>query len=247
MKIKPEDFILKQNIRREDIDYKNAEELVKHIKSMESMLEKCFTVFDYYRNEFYYISPNTPYFAVSDGLQNKAYQFLIENTDREDIVLMHNIQQRAFRFLQKAEANERTNYVFTVYVRMNAYGGRMDTIYKVKAQILDKKGNIWLSLAVLDKTEKYIRPQVVHIKTGEKHFFKPMPLSEFKSYTDKLSKQELLVLKLMAEGFNSNELCEKLKIKAPTYKRHRSWIYRKLGADTKLSALNRAFVYGIIQ
>jgi DNA-binding CsgD family transcriptional regulator len=247
MKIKPEDFILKQNILREDIDYKVAEGLLKHTKSMESLLDKCFTIFDYYRNEFYYISPNTPFFSVTGSLQKQSYQFLIENSDNEDIVLMHNIQQRAFKFLQKTEVHERSNYVFSVYVRMICQGKKVETIYRVKAEVLDKKGNIWLSLAVLDKTDKYIRPQVIHILTGEKHFFKPMPLSEFKSYTHKLSKKELLVLNLMAEGLNSIESCEKLQIKTPTYKRHRSGIYRKLGTDSKLSALNRAFVYGIIK
>lgn len=247
MTIKAEDFVLNQNIRPEDIDYRNAAELANYLDSIAALTNKCFTVFDYYKNEYYYISQNTDFFCHKKGFEKKGYQFLINHSDEEDIVLMHFIQQRAFRFLQKIEPKERIKYIFSVYVRMVCNGMKYDTNYSVKPQLLDRKGNIWLSLAVLEKTDKYIRPHVRNFETGEIHYFKPLDTSDLKSYTKPLTKQEHLVLTCMAEGLSCKNICNKLKIVESTYKTHRRAIYKKLGADTKLCAINKAFVYGIIK
>ncbi len=243
MTIKAEDFILKQGIKMEDIDYQQAEELVRQIKIFELISQQCYTVFDYYKNEFYYITEGTDFFSPKFHLGNQSYNLLIDNFDEEDLVLMQSIQKRAFQFLQNQNEIERTKFIFSVIVRMNCNGKKVDTNYRVKPQLLDKKGNIWLSLAVLAKAEVFTKPQVINIETKELHLYKPLKVDDLIKHT----KQEVQILQYMSNGLSEEKICSKLKIKSPTYKRHRRNIYNKLGADTKLSAINRAFIFGMIK
>ena len=246
LEIIPEDFILPQNIQRECIDYEKANHLVKQINDVAMLSGKCFTIFDYYANEFLYISENSLFFTSKKASGTKGYQFLIENFDEEDIYLMHRMQQRAYAFLLKQEITQRINFIFSLNARIKINDEKIDTIYRVKPQLLDKKGNIWLSLATIERTNKFTKSQVCNIETGEVHFFKPLKITDFKNYTEHLTIQELRILNFMANGETQMAICNKLQIKEPTYKRHRAEIYRKLGAESKIGAINRAFVYGII-
>ncbi len=153
--------------------------------------------------------------------------------------MMHSIQQRAFIFLLKQPITERTKYIFYINVGLVNNGEQIDTLFKVKPQILDKKGNVWLSLSVLEKTNKFTRPQVRHLETNEIIYFKPIKNKELEKSINKLSKQEMVILKFIATGMSSSKICDELIIKEPTYKRHRREIYKKLGANSKISAVNK--------
>ncbi|MDF1548811.1 MAG: helix-turn-helix transcriptional regulator [Bacteroidales bacterium] len=246
MKIKHEDFILPQKISREDIDYKEADILVKQIRDLSKLTGKCFTIFDYYKNEFLFISDNSPFFINAKSYEKKGYQFLIEHSYMEDIFLMQQIQNRAYAFLLKQEINQRTNFIFSLNVRMLGEKNKIDTLYRVKPQLLDKKGKVWLSLATIEHTTKFIKPEVYNIETGEINLFKPLKITEFKTYNENLTNQELLILSLMANADSQPIICKHLNIKEPTYKRHRAEIYRKLGVNSKISAINKAYIYGLI-
>jgi DNA-binding NarL/FixJ family response regulator len=246
MEIKPKDFILPQKILEKDIDYKLAEALEEDINAAAILTGKCFTIFDYYKNEYYYISDNSLFFSKSPRNKKSDYQLLVDNSDEEGIYLMHYIQKQAFDFLLKQPVNEITNYVFSLNVGMLSGENRIDTLYKIKPQVLDKKGNIWLSLATLEKANIFTKPQVYNTKTGKVYYFTPLKSESFENRTKKLTKQEVSILASMAEERSTQEICSEFQIKEPTYKRHRSEIYRKLGVKSKISAVNRAYVYGII-
>lgn len=55
-----------------------------------------------------------------------------------------------------------------------------------------------------------------------------------------LSKREMEVLKLMAEGLNHKEAAEKLFVSPDTVRKHLSNIYKKLKVNNKVSAINIA-------
>jgi DNA-binding CsgD family transcriptional regulator len=244
--IKPEEFIIKQVIKEEDIDYRLAEQLANEIRKYDKLSQTCFTLFDYYTNKFYYISENTPYFKNIKGPCNYSYGLLIENTNPEDVFIMQCIQQRAFAFLMKQMPEDRVQFMFTLNVRIRVNKKLTDTIYRVKPQILDKKDNIWISLASMEPAQSFTKPQITNLITGEHHFFKPIPIGQFKSYGNKLTETELEVLIHLSKGDDYDLICRKMTIKISTFKMHRWNIYKKLGTNTRISAVNRAFIFGLI-
>ncbi len=56
------DFILNQNINKNDIDYDVAQKLVKQINDLSQLTGKFFTIFDYFKNQYYYISDSPVFF-----------------------------------------------------------------------------------------------------------------------------------------------------------------------------------------
>lgn len=68
----------------------------------------------------------------------------------------------------------------------------------------------------------------------------PQPLIE------NLSKREIEVLQLIAQGLSNREICEMLFIAIDTVKGHNRRIYGKLGVNNRTSAIKRASTLGII-
>jgi ATP/maltotriose-dependent transcriptional regulator MalT len=185
-------------------------------------------------------------FNINKSTQKKGYNYLIDNSDNEDIFLMLQFQKKAYRFLLTQKLEERVKYVFSMVVRIKGSKGEVDVIYKVKPQVLDKNGNIWLSIATLEKTNKYLLPQVRNIETGKIHFFKPSDINHQLKLSFQLTKQEQKVLTMLAEGHLPSTICTELNIKEPTYKRHRAEIYRKLEVTNRIKAINKAYYFGIL-
>jgi len=244
---KPEEFIIEQGIKKEDIDYRLTEQLASEIRKYDKLTQTCFTLFDYYTNKFYYISEHTPYYKQLKSQSRNSYEFLLDNSIPEDIFIMYCIQQRAFAFLMKQIPEDRIQFMFTLNVRIRVNKKLTDTTYRVKPQILDKKGNIWISIASLEPALSFTKPQIKHLITGEQHFFKPIPIEQFSSYTNKLTETELEVLIHLSKGDDYEQICRKMKIRMSTFKIHRWNIYKKLGTNTRISTVNRAFIFGLIE
>lgn len=246
MTINPEDFIQKQGILEENIDYSLARQLIAQVKEMEHLTNKFFTVFDYFKNEYIYISNSDKILSNSKEEKKLGYQLLVNNSDPEGVYIMYTIQQRAFDFLRKQKPDDRTNYMFTMNVGLLNEDKIIDVCFRVKPQVLDKLGNIWLTMTVIDETQKFTRPHVLNIETGEINYFKPLKNEEFENKTKQLSKTEFKILEFFAEEKSTVEICKLLEIKEPTFKRHRQQIYSKIGAKSRISAVNKAYIYGII-
>jgi DNA-binding CsgD family transcriptional regulator len=244
--IKPEEFYLPQSFNEDQLNSEVAEDLVKTVCDISNLSDKCYTIFDYCKKEFIYISANSDLFNIKRNNQKKGYNYLIDNFDNEDVFLMLQFQKKAYRFLLTQKLEERVKYVFSMVVRIKSTKGEVDVIYKVKPQVLDKKGNIWLSIATLEKTNKYILPQVRNIETDQIHFFKPSDINRQLKHSFQLTKQEQKVLTLLAEGLLPSNICTELNIKEPTYKRHRAEIYRKLDVNNRIKAINKAYYLGIL-
>jgi hypothetical protein len=175
----------------------------------------CYTAFDYYKNQFYYISENTPYFKAKENNGKNAYEFLLDNTSLEDVFIMHCIHQRALKFIMNQTVEDRAKYSFTFNIKMLVDGQKMDTTYKIKPEILDKKGNVWISLASLEPAKTFNRPQVKHLISGEGHFFKSLPKDRLK---DVLSPTELKILSYLAVGDSYERICRQVNLKMTSIK-----------------------------
>jgi len=63
---------------------------------------------------------------------------------------------------------------------------------------------------------------------------------------DALSTRELEVLRLLAEGLESNEIAERLVIAVDTARKHIKNIYSKLGVHSRWEAIKHAEAYRLL-
>ena len=109
---------------------------------------------------------------------------------------------------------------------------------------LDKSGNIWLMLSVIDVDASHeaeiIKSHLYNFKTGEQIF---IDLSD--TLDEPLTNRELEVLRFMKKGLLSKEIAEALKVSINTVNSHRQNILQKLKANNSIEAVNFAQRLGL--
>lgn len=101
---------------------------------------------------------------------------------------------------------------------------------------------IWLTLKLSKpKVETIIVEKPVYVST-EKDFIPNQ--TEIENLA--ISKRELEVLQLMADGLSNQEIAEKLFVSLNTVKTHSSKVYEKLEVKRRTQAVEKAKKHGII-
>lgn len=222
------------------------ENLIDDIKAVSFLSENVHLIFDYKLKKLLFISEGNNFPSLTP-YTTSSYNLFSNNVDRDDAHLMDCIHKRALTFLMKQKVQERIDFVFTMHLHITSLKQKTDAKYSFKPQILDTNGGIWLIVGLLEKTDTFSKPQVENVKTGEKHHFKPLPVSEYKTYKETLTKKEDKILQQLASNEQMSQICSTLNITESTYKKHRSNIYKKLNAHSRISAINKAFSFGLLK
>jgi ATP/maltotriose-dependent transcriptional regulator MalT len=99
---------------------------------------------------------------------------------------------------------------------------------------------IWLGLKLTKKKE------VLVIKEVPVPAFKPFALNEERLKDLGITKRELEILELMAQGMSNREIAEKLFVSENTVKTHSSRLFDKLSAKRRTQAVQIAKEIGLI-
>lgn len=140
---------------------------------------------------------------------------------------------------------EKKNYKAIHEMRIrNIRGEYIRIIEQEQVLELDKSGNIWLMLSVIDVDASHeleiIKSHLYNFKTGEQIF---MDLSD--TLDEPLTNRELEVLRFMKKGLLSKEIAETLKVSINTVNSHRQNILQKLKANNSIEAVNFAQRLGL--
>jgi DNA-binding CsgD family transcriptional regulator len=101
---------------------------------------------------------------------------------------------------------------------------------------------IWLANKIISPKEKtIIVEKEIRISTNE-----PFILNEAELELRKISKRELEVLSLMAEGLSNNEIAEKLFVSLNTIKTHSAKLFEKLEVKRRTQAIETAKKLGLL-
>jgi len=116
MKINFEDninrkFNLNQTFSETDLDYSVAENLASGLRHIETMTNSCFWIFDYYKNNFYYIAQNTDFFLETNRnlVIENGYDYFIRNTHPNDILYLLTIHKTTWNFFQQSSRLQTNN------------------------------------------------------------------------------------------------------------------------------------------
>lgn len=126
----------------------------------------------------------------------------------------------------------------------NIQGEYIRIIEQEQVLALDKSGNIWLMLSVIDIDASHeleiIKSHLYNFNTGEQIF---VDLSD--TLDEPLTNRELEVLRLMKKGLLSKEIANTLKVSINTINSHRQNILYKLRVDNSIEAVNCACRLGL--
>jgi DNA-binding CsgD family transcriptional regulator len=246
-------FNLVQPFVESELDYGIAENFAASLRHLSSMSNMCFWIFDYFRNNFYYISENTDFFKKEDRLtvMENGYDYFIKNTHPNDILYLLSIHKAAWTFIRNLPADRpMTDYKICYTIRLRDVEGNFVPVnQQVKPIATDPRGNGWLSMGLfeIDHSNLTYLPYIIHTNTGEKTILGDISQKNLVNIPPILSEREIELLEYISKNMNQKDIASKLCISLNTLQGHRKSLYRKLMANNKANALKNAYHMGLFK
>ena len=235
------------SIEFDEIDYSILEKRKNDWIKLSEVTHSIVLVFDCYTNKFVFVSDNIPklYGLDSRRLFIHGHQPVIEVIHPDDIDYGLLVRKKIYSILRSFSNEEKRNYKAIHEMRIrNMRGEYIRIIEQEQVLELDKSGNIWLMLSVIDVDASHeseiIKSHLYNFKTGEQIF---IDLSD--TLDEPLTNRELEVLRFMKKGLLSKEIAEALKVSINTVNSHRQNILQKLEANNSIEAVNFAQRLGL--
>lgn len=232
-----------------DLDYSVIPHHIQALQSLARMSNAGVHVFDLNKKQSIFYSPN---FGALLGYHPSDYEqenyFFFENKIHPDERLQLAINGVSLlKIFNAFSTDEKLNHkVIDEYRMLNAENRYVRVIEQYQVLELDKRGQIWLMLSIVDISPNQddnhtIRCQLLNFRTG-----KVIPLEIPQKAELMLSKRELEILKLVKQGFLSKEISSKLSISLHTVNTHRQRVLEKLDANNSFEAVIFASKLGLL-
>ena len=235
------------SIEFDEIDYSILEKRKNDWIKLSEVTHSIVLVFDCYTNKFVFVSDNIPklYGLDSRRLFIHGHQPVIEVIHPDDIDYGLLVRKKIYSILRSFSNEEKRNYKAIHEMRIrNMRGEYIRIIEQEQVLELDKSGNIWLMLSVIDidanQELEITKSHLYNLKTGDQIF---IDLSD--TLNEPLTNRELEVLRFMKKGLLSKEIAEALKVSINTVNSHRQNILQKLKANNSIEAVNFAQRLGL--
>ena len=138
------------------------------------------------------------------------------------------------------------NGKFLAEYRIEIGGRYVRVVEQFQVLECDRRGNIWLTLSVLDMSPNQgpfdgVRSQLFDFRDG-----RALPFAGGGASSDPLSEREREILRLIGRGRLSKEIAVELSISVHTVNTHRQRILEKLRADNSMEAVRYAAERGLL-
>jgi DNA-binding CsgD family transcriptional regulator len=237
-----------QQFDSSELDYSVLDKHISMLQMMNVVESSSISIFDLYKKDHIYISSgfeNQLGWSVSEA-EKQGHQYMDSRIHPDDLI---KLLEAGIHFIRLAffqvPFQEWKNYkIMNDYRLRNANGDYVRVIEQHLCLELDKRGNVWLDLSILDinpdqDIKAPFRCRGMNYKTGEV-LPNPPDLHE----DDILSHREKEVLKLVAGGLASKQIADKLFISTNTVNTHRQRIIEKLNVSNTAEAIRYASELG---
>ncbi len=253
MKVSPiekeiESILPTSNINFDELDYSIIDENKADWIKLSELTHSVILVFDCYTNKFVFVSDNIPplYGIVPNRLILEGHEPIIEVIHPDDIYYGLLVRKKIYSLLKELSAKDKMKHKVVHEMRVKNTRDEYIRIIEQEHVIkLDKSGNIWLMLSVIDIDASHesetTKSHLFNFETGEQIF---IDLSD--TLEEPLTNRELEVLRLMKQGLLSKEIAETLKVSINTVNTHRQNILQKLKANNSIEAVNLALRLGLL-
>lgn len=235
-------------IQKQDVDYKKAEKHLQLVKLIDQTNTSIVFVQDLYKKSFFYFSEN---FESTFGIKtpetlNNFDWFVLRFHPQDYIIADASI--KAMEIIKNTPIKVRGNFIFTSEFRIkNDKNNWIRLLSQEHIIELDKKGNVWLIMALVDispiRDLNYPGSAALSNKITKEIIF---TLESPNNDQSIISKREQDVLKLVAKGEASKTIADKLFISTNTVNNHRKNAIKKLNVKNSSEAIAKAIKLGII-
>lgn len=233
-----------------ELDYSLLDNHTRFLDRLDVLEHSSYSVFDLHKMEHVYLSSSFErimQYNRKEALE-EGNSFFDNRVHPEDLTesLSNGIRMMKFAYQQPIE-NRRDFKLINQYRVRNGQGDYIRVIEQFQVLELCPKGNIWLSLCVLDHSPNQdlqapFESCLLNIATGKiVEFDDPVPHE-----TPSLSPRETEVLNMISQGKISKQIAEELYISVHTVNTHRQRIISKLNVQNTASALRYAGELGLI-
>lgn len=243
-----ESILPTSDINFDELDYSIIDENKADWIKISEITHSVILVFDCYTNKFVFVSDNIPplYGIDPNRLTLEGHEPIIEIIHPDDIYYGLLVRKKIYSLLKAFPAEEKLKHKVVHEMRVKNTRGEYIRIIEQEHVIeLDKSGNIWLMLSVIDIDASHesetTKSHLFNFETGEQIF---IDLSD--TLEEPLTNRELEVLRLMKQGLLSKEIAESLKVSINTVNSHRQNILQKLKANNSIEAVNLALRLGLL-
>jgi DNA-binding CsgD family transcriptional regulator len=240
-----------QKFNLNDLDYSQLEYHLHIIESIDVVDSGCISIFDLYQRKHVYFSQKFKSVLNWDPVRARDdMRYTNSLIHPDDLPLLY---QSGIYFLRLGlsieEMNQKKDYKAVFDYRVIGKNGNYYRIIEQQVPLeLDKSGNFWLALSMVDLSpdndlNRKFRGFVKNHRTGELFFFPPE--TEMQKPSAMLTNREIEILGLIARGLISKEIAEKLYISVNTVNTHRQRIIEKLNVSNTYEAIRYANERGL--
>ena len=231
-----------------ELDYSVIERKRADWLKLSELTHSIVLVFDCCTKKFVFVSNNIPqsYGIDSERLFINGHEPVLKIIHPGDIYYGLLVRKKIYSLLSSLSAEEKMKHKMVHEMRVkNVRGEYIRIIEQDQAIELDKSGNIWLMLSVIDVDASHeseiTKSHLYNFETGEQIF---IDLSD--TLEEPLTNRELSVLQLMKQGLLSKEIANSLNVSINTINTHRQNILLKLKANNSIEAVNIAQRLGLL-
>ena len=236
-----------QKFVESELDYNILEKHIIFLEQLDVIENSAISIFDLYKRDHVFMSSKfeTIFGHDLDEASKEGASYFDKYIHPEDLA---DILKAAIYFIKLGfntpVENIKDYKMIYDYRRKNNKGKYIRVIEQQMALELDKFGNVWLALSLLDiSPDKDIktpfRCRLVDSKTGKLFHFPP------KEEVPQLSNRETEILKLISEGLISKQIADMLFISVNTVNTHRQRIIEKLNVSNTFEAIKYGSDLGI--
>lgn len=238
-----------QEFVQDDLDYSVLNKHIEMLERLNVIESSSISIFDLYRRDHIFVSrgfENQLGWNL-DEIEKQGIEYIDSRVHPDDLIylLESGIYYLELAFFKVPRSQWKNYKVVSDYRLKNAGGEYVRVIEQHLCLEIDKHGNVWLDLSIMDLNPDQdmnapFRSRLINFKTGDYYEFKPEKLID----TPQLSIREKEVLKLIADGMISKQIADKLFISINTVNTHRQKIIEKLNVTNTAEAIRYASELG---
>jgi len=221
------------------------------VKAFARLTYESLYVINYETMTFEYVSEN-PLFLCGYSTEEVlalGYEFYFRHVPESDLTLLNIINDAGFDFFKTLPGDEKMQYSITYdFHLVNRDGKKILINHKLTPLLLTSDKRMWKAMCVVSLSHHKSPGNIYIHKQGSDEIWELDPKSKvwIKSLKPALTKREIEVLRLHAQGLSISEIADKVSVTPDTVKYYRRRIFERLNVDTMVEALSYAVSSKII-
>ncbi|WP_304583272.1 response regulator transcription factor [uncultured Alistipes sp.] len=243
-----EELLDAQQFDAGELDYSVLERHVGRLTLLARVANSGITVYDMFRRRHVFASYNFSelFHYDMERIEAEDAAYFSRHIHPDDLLTLHRNGIACLRYLMEHRELAPDMKLINEY-RVEACGRYVRVIEQYQVLEFDRRGNIWLSLSMVDVSPNQaalegVRSQLLNFRNGT-----VLPFPSAGDRESQLSGREREILRLIGRGKLSKEIADELAISVHTVNTHRQRILEKLNVDNSIEAVRYASEHGLLE